>query len=92
MDDDKISDFTRTLDNGASGNVSKEHEYQIIGLVPGRTNNLIVKLYNKKDELANTLYYKVDMPKSRSCEQTLQSSEKGRSKGKQQNGHKTEIR
>lgn len=92
VDDDKIPDFTRTLDNGASGNVSKEHEYQIIGLVPGRTNYLIVKLYNKKDELANTLYYKVDMPKSRSGAQTILSSEKGSSKGKQQNGLYTVFR
>ena len=43
---DKIPDFTRTLANGASGNVSTEHEYQIIGLVPGQTNFITLKLYN----------------------------------------------
>lgn len=86
VDDNKIPDFTRTLDNGASGNVAMEHEYQIIGLVPGRTNYLIFKLYNKKDELANTLYYKVDMPKSYSGARTILPYEKGRSKDALQNG------
>lgn len=86
VDDNKIPDFTRTLDNGASGNVAMEHEYQIIGLVPGRTNYLIFKLYNKKDELANTLYYKVDMPKSYSGARTILPYEKGRSKEALQNG------
>ena len=86
VDDDKIPDFTRTLDNGASGNVAMEHEYQIIGLVPGKTNYLIFRLYNKKDELANTLYYKVDMPKSYSGAQTILKLEEGRSKTSLQNG------
>lgn len=86
VDDEKIPDFTRTLDNGAEGNVAREHEYQIIGLVPGKTNYLIFKLYNKKDELANTLYYKVDMPKSYSGARTILSMEKGRSKKSLQNG------
>ena len=86
MDDDKIPDFTRTLDNGASGNVAMEHEYQIIGLVPDKTNYLIFRLYNKKDELANTLYYKVDMPKSYSGAQTILKLEEGRSKTPLQNG------
>lgn len=86
VDDEKIPDFTRTLDNGAEGNVAREHEYQIIGLVPGKTNYLIFKLYNKKDQLANTLYYKVDMPKSYSGAQTILELEKGRSKTSLQNG------
>lgn len=86
VDDDKIPDFTRTLDNGASGNVAMEHEYQIIGLVPDKTNYLIFRLYNKKDELANTLYYKVDMPKSYSGAQTILKLEEGRSKTPLQNG------
>lgn len=86
VDDDKIPDFTRTLDNGASGNVAMEHEYQIIGLVPDKTNYLIFRLYNKKDELANTLYYKVDMPKSYSGAQTILKLEEDRSKTPLQNG------
>lgn len=86
VDDDKIPDFTRTLDNGASGNVAMEHEYQIIGLVPDKTNYLIFRLYNKKDELANTLYYKVDMPRSYSGAQTILKLEEGRSKTPLQNG------
>lgn len=86
VDDDKIPDFTRTLDNGTSGNVAMEHEYQIIGLVPDKTNYLIFRLYNKKDELANTLYYKVDMPKSYSGAQTILKLEEGRSKTPLQNG------
>ncbi|MBS4815466.1 MAG: aryl-sulfate sulfotransferase [Clostridium sp.] len=86
VDDDKIPDFTRTLGNGASGNVAMEHEYQIIGLVPDKTNYLIFRLYNKKDELANTLYYKVDMPKSYSGAQTILKLEEGRSKTPLQNG------
>ena len=86
VDDDKIPDFTRTLDNGDSGNVAMEHEYQIIGLVPDKTNYLIFRLYNKKDELANTLYYKVDMPKSYSGAQTILKLEEGRSKTPLQNG------
>lgn len=86
VDDDKIPDFTRTLDNGTSGNVAMEHEYQIIGLVPDKTNYLIFRLYNKKDELANTLYYKVDMPKSYSGAQNILKLEEGRSKTPLQNG------
>lgn len=86
VDDKKIPDFTRTLDNGASGNVSTTHEYQIIGLVPGKTNYIIMKLYNKKDELSKTLYYKVDMPESYTGARTILDLEDGRSKSSLQNG------
>lgn len=86
VEDKNIPDFTRTLSNGASGNVSQEHEYQIIGLVPGQTNYIILKLYNSKNELSETLYYKVKMPKSRTGAQTILKSETGRSKVSIQNG------
>ncbi|MBO5483931.1 MAG: aryl-sulfate sulfotransferase [Lachnospiraceae bacterium] len=81
-----IPDFTRTLSNGASGNVSEEHEYQIIGLVPGQTNYIILKLYNSKDELSRTMVYKVDMPKSQTGAQLILDSETGRSKVNMENG------
>lgn len=86
VEDEKIPDFTRTLYNGASGNVTKTHEYQIIGLVPGRTNYIILKLYNNKDELVETLYYKVDMPESYTGAQTILDTETGRSKVSLTNG------
>lgn len=86
VEDKKIPDFTRTLSNGASGNVSKEHEYQIIGLVPGYTNYIVLKLYNNKDELAQTLYYRIDMPGSQTGAQVMLSSEEGLSKVAIQNG------
>lgn len=34
VDDANIPDFTRTARTGKAGNVSTEHEYQILGLVP----------------------------------------------------------
>lgn len=86
VEDKDIPDFTRTLNCGASGNISKEHEYQLIGLVPGRTNYIILKLYNSKDELSQTLYYKVSMPKSRTGAQLILPSQTGRSKVALQNG------
>lgn len=71
---DKIPDFTRTLANGASGNVSTEHEYQIIGLVPGQTNFITLKLYNREDKLSQKVTYKIKMPKSGCKAQTILKS------------------
>jgi hypothetical protein len=84
--EEKIPDFTRTLYNGSSGNTSTTHEYQIIGLVPGKTNYIILKLYNGKDELSDTLYYQVDMPESYSGAARILDVEKGRSKISLSNG------
>ncbi len=86
VENEDIPDFTRTLSNGASGNVSEEHEYQIIGLVPGEKNYIILKLYNSKDELAQTVTYTVDMPKSAVGADTILKSETGRSKVSITNG------
>lgn len=86
VDDDKIPDFTRTLSNGASGNQSEEHEYQILGLVPGKMNYIILKLYNHKNQLDRTISYKVQMPKSYSGASLILKSEEGRSKTKINNG------
>ncbi|MDE6851333.1 MAG: aryl-sulfate sulfotransferase N-terminal domain-containing protein, partial [Lachnospiraceae bacterium] len=46
VDDPAIPDFTRTLLNDGSGNLSKEHEYQLIGLIPGQRNIITLRLYN----------------------------------------------
>lgn len=84
--DKKIPDFTRTLCNGASGNVTQEHEYQLMGLVPGQTNYIIMKLYNSKDELSRTMVYTIEMPANETGARLLLDSETGRSKVSISNG------
>lgn len=49
VDDKNISDFTRVLYNQGADGLSKEHEYQIIGLVPGMDNYITLELYNDLD-------------------------------------------
>lgn len=84
--DKKIPDFTRTLVNHLSGGVSKEHEYQLIGLVPGKTNYIVMKFYNGSDELSNSFTYRIDMPDSDIGAKTIIKSSDGRSKSKLSNG------
>lgn len=84
--DKKIPDFTRTLIADGSGNVATEHEYQLIGLVPGMKNYITLKLYNKQDKLSKQLVYSVDIPKSSTGMQTRLSVINGRSKQEISNG------
>lgn len=84
--DSEIPDFTRTLQNKGSGNITKEHEYQIIGLVPGVTNYITLRLYNKDDDLAAQRIYQVDIPNSPSGARTRIAVEKGYSKTVISNG------
>ena len=69
-----------------SGNVATEHEYQLIGLVPGMKNYITLKLYNKQDKLSKQLVYSVDIPKSSTGMQTRLSVINGRSKQEISNG------
>lgn len=84
--DEKIPDFTRTAQAGASGNLTKEHEYQITGLVAGQTNYITMRLYNDSDELSEVRTFAVTIPKSRVGAPTLLDTVKGRSKASISNG------
>lgn len=84
--DEKIADFTRTAIANTSGNVTKEHEYQLIGLVAGETNYITLRLYNSNDELSEVKTFSVDIPKSRMGAENLLSVTDGRSKTEVSNG------
>lgn len=86
VDDRQIADFTRTLLNNSSGNMSKEHEYQIIGLLPGRTNYITLNLYNKKKELSDTATWKIDLPADKTGLTGRMTVQKGYSKQTITNG------
>lgn len=84
--DDKIPDFTRTLQSQTEGGLAKEHEYQVIGLVPGKTNFIILNFYNSNDELFNTVTYSIDMPESSIGSETIIKSGDEHGKSKISNG------
>ncbi|HBI60081.1 MAG TPA: hypothetical protein DDY31_02530, partial [Lachnospiraceae bacterium] len=84
--DSKIPDFTRTAISNASGNLTKEHEYQIIGLVAGETNYITIRVYNSNDELSATRTFSVNIPKSRAGAAGTLKNVKGRSKTTISNG------
>ncbi|MCI8770744.1 MAG: aryl-sulfate sulfotransferase [Lachnospiraceae bacterium] len=84
--DKKIPDFTRTAQSGISGNLTKEHEYLITGLVPGQTNYITMRLYNDSDELSEVRTFAVTIPKSRVGAPTILNTVKGRSKVSISNG------
>ncbi len=86
VDDPAIPDFTRTLLNDGAGNLSKEHEYQLIGLIPGVKNYITVRLYNKKEELAAIQTYSLDVPAGTDGAQAKLGTEAGYSKTKVSNG------
>lgn len=86
VEDETIPDFTRTGELKTSGKVSKEHEYQIIGLVPGELNYITIKLYNKKDELSQVQVFTVQIPSSRSGAAKRIKTLDGRSKTTISNG------
>ena len=51
VDSDDISDFSKTLKNDGEDNLTSNHEYQIIGFVPGYTNTLKLSLKNSDQEV-----------------------------------------
>lgn len=61
VEDSDIVDFNRSCIGKAEG--EKKHEYQILGLIPGRENYIILKYYNAKDELTARKVYRITMPK-----------------------------
>lgn len=84
--DASISDFTRTAYAKNAGKVTKEHEYQLVGLVPGQTNYIHLKLFNQDDELSETKTFSIDIPASPAGAPNRLASKKGVSKKTISNG------
>lgn len=84
--DKNIPDFTRKPVNNLSGSVAKEHEYQLTGLVPGKKNYIIIKLYNGSDELSGSFAYTINMPGSEMGAQTIIQNDDRRGMTKLSNG------
>lgn len=86
VDDEKISDFTQVLKNDKKNNLTKKHEYQIIGFVPGYINTLKLELKDKNNKVIETKKLVLDLTKIETRSQTFADIEKGKSKEKLANG------
>ncbi len=64
VDDDSIVDYTATAYEDGSN--TKNHEFQIIGLVPGMTNTVTMEIVGSWGNSRNTITFTVDMPETQS--------------------------
>ena len=47
VDDKDINDFSRTLSNGEKDNLTTNHQYQLIGFIAGKNNDVTLELLDK---------------------------------------------
>ncbi len=62
VDDESISDHVRYVENGQEGNLSKQHEFTLSGLVPGKSNYIIIELLNATGVVRETKIYQYTAP------------------------------
>lgn len=86
VEDESIPNFTRTLYNGEKNNLTREHEYQITGFVPGMENLLILDMYDEDGIVLNQKVFRVNVPKLSSHADTKLQMESGRSEEQVSNG------
>lgn len=61
VDDKDIEDFSRTLSNGEDGNVTTNHQYQLIGFIAGVENDVKLELLDKKGKVVATKEFTLDL-------------------------------
>lgn len=86
VEDETIPDFTRTLYNGRSSGLTNEHEYQLIGFVPGRKNYLVLELLNKSEECIQKRVFSLNVPKLSSNAPVRAQALEGKSSEQMSNG------
>ena len=62
-DEEEIEDFSRVLYNGEKDNLTKEHEYTLIGGIAGKDNVITIKLYDENSNLYEEKTFAVKLPK-----------------------------
>ena len=71
--DSQTADFNRTCLGSSSG--QKEHEYQILGLIPEKENFIILKLYNTAGEQIKRMVYSITMPEIKGVDTQLMEND-----------------
>lgn len=69
---DGYDDFSKTLNNGNNSGYTTEHEYLLVGFIPGVTNNITVTLTDANDNIVDTLSWSYDVPDLLGSEDNIQ--------------------
>lgn len=62
VNEESINDFSEMLNNGLKKNLTKEHEYVLIGGIPGKENIITLDLFDKNSELVNSKTFRIVLP------------------------------
>ena len=69
---DGYDDFSRTLNNNSNSGYTTEHEYLLVGFVPGTANSITVTLTDTKGNIIDTLDWSYDAPELLGSEDNIQ--------------------
>lgn len=69
---DGYDDFSKILNNGNNSGYTTEHEYLLVGFIPGVTNNITVTLTDANDNIVDTLSWSYDVPDLLGSEDNIQ--------------------
>lgn len=86
VDEEGIPDFTRTLNNGEEDNLTKIHEYQLIGLVKGYKNTILLELKDKTGNVLSTKEFQIDLSNLETNSQLFATVTEGESKESLEDG------
>lgn len=93
VDDPDVQDWTATANNvflddadEGDGGLSRVHEFQIVGLVPGKTNEVTLTVTGSAGNVRQQVSFSIDMPETDSGYPTQLESVEGSSDAELSNG------
>ena len=92
VDDERIPDFTATAADSSGDEYSTVHEFQMIGLVPGETNEVTMTIRGKWGNVRQRVRFTIEMPEPYSGYDTLLKVTDGTSTAAQDEGLFTMMR
>ena len=92
VDDPEIPDFTATAADASGEEYTRTHEFQLIGLVPGETNEVTLTITGSWGKTRQVVTFTVDMPETTSGYDTRLTVTDGTSTQEQAEGLFTMMR
>ena len=86
VNDKDIEDFSRTLSNGEKDNLTTNHQYQLIGFIPGEENEVTLTLLDEDGKEIATKKFTVDLTNVKVNGQKKLKVKDGESKEELSNG------